>query len=171
MGLCQSPRRSGADGGGTAHKPTGRLCGPCGRHRRQLGFYADRRRPANADAVAFPHAERFAGATGLSVCLYGIAGVVTNLSAGWVILNGAVQASAPRLLPAKDKSEAQIIAAARAWAGALVFVPAMLVLLIGHTVQQRRCLVCRVSSSVTQIHPQCRAVSGCKKRCRLAHRA
>lgn len=41
----------------------------------------------------------------------------------WVILYGAVQASAPTLLRANSKTEAQIVGEARFWVGTLFFVP------------------------------------------------
>lgn len=44
----------------------------------------------------------------------------------WTILYGMVQAYAPRLLHAATRPEADIIAAARHWAGALVIVPVVL---------------------------------------------
>ena len=49
--------------------------------------------------------------------------MVGTFMAIWVILYGAVQASAPKLLRAKEKSEAQIVGEARFWVGALFFVP------------------------------------------------
>ena len=44
----------------------------------------------------------------------------------WIILYGAVQAAAPRLLRAASRSEADLIGAARGWAWMLVLVPAVL---------------------------------------------
>jgi predicted MFS family arabinose efflux permease len=44
----------------------------------------------------------------------------------WVILYGAVQASAPKILRAADRTEGDLIRAARSWAGALFCVPAAL---------------------------------------------
>ena len=44
----------------------------------------------------------------------------------WVILYGAVQARAPALLRAKERSEDDLAASARAWVGRLFFVPAAL---------------------------------------------
>ncbi|TMV05698.1 organoarsenical effux MFS transporter ArsJ [Ruegeria sediminis] len=44
----------------------------------------------------------------------------------WVIFYGAIQASAPRLLRAAERSENELIAAARNWAGILAVVPAIL---------------------------------------------
>ena len=49
--------------------------------------------------------------------------MVGTFMAVWIILYGAVQASAPKLLRAKQKSEAQIMGEARFWVGALFFVP------------------------------------------------
>ncbi|MEM9717426.1 MAG: MFS transporter, partial [Pseudomonadota bacterium] len=49
--------------------------------------------------------------------------LVGTFMAIWVILYGAVQASAPQLLRAKEKTQAQIIGEARFWVGALFFVP------------------------------------------------
>jgi len=46
--------------------------------------------------------------------------------AAWIILYGFVQANAPRLLRAKDRSEADIVETARFWVGTLFFVPALL---------------------------------------------
>lgn len=54
--------------------------------------------------------------------------MVGSFMAVWIILYGAVQASAPRLLHARDRSEAQILSAARFWVGALFFAPAALTL-------------------------------------------
>ncbi len=48
----------------------------------------------------------------------------------WVILYGAVQAAAPRLLGAADRTEAEIIGAARRWAVRLAAVPAALAALV-----------------------------------------
>jgi hypothetical protein len=55
--------------------------------------------------------------------------LVGTFMAVWVILYGAVQASAPRLLRAKDKTQAQIVGEASFWVGALFFVPLALALL------------------------------------------
>ena len=46
----------------------------------------------------------------------------------WIILYGAVQASAPGILRAKEKSLSQVVALARGWVGALVGVPFALAL-------------------------------------------
>ena len=51
---------------------------------------------------------------------------VGSFMAVWIILYGAVQAWAPRLLSAATRPEAELIAAARRWAGALAVVPALL---------------------------------------------
>ncbi|NNE54090.1 MAG: organoarsenical effux MFS transporter ArsJ [Sulfitobacter sp.] len=48
--------------------------------------------------------------------------------AAWIILYGAVQAAAPRLLRASTRSEDDLIGAARGWAWALAAVPAILTL-------------------------------------------
>lgn len=48
--------------------------------------------------------------------------------AGWIILYGAVQAGAPRLLRARSRPEAALIRAARGWALALLSVPVGLTL-------------------------------------------
>ena len=52
--------------------------------------------------------------------------LVGTFMAAWVILYGIVQANAPRLLRAKDRSRADLAAGARFWVGALFFVPALL---------------------------------------------
>ncbi|MEM6887442.1 MAG: organoarsenical effux MFS transporter ArsJ [Pseudomonadota bacterium] len=49
--------------------------------------------------------------------------MVGTFMAVWVILYGAVQASAPNLLRAKDRTEAEIVSGARFWVGLLFFVP------------------------------------------------
>ncbi|MBP0485128.1 organoarsenical effux MFS transporter ArsJ [Sagittula salina] len=56
--------------------------------------------------------------------------VIGSFMAVWTILYGAVQAWAPKVLRAADRAEAEIVASARAWAFALVPVPAMLALLV-----------------------------------------
>lgn len=48
----------------------------------------------------------------------------------WIILYGAVQASAPRVLRAASRSEADLIGAARLWAGGLSVLPAALAALV-----------------------------------------
>lgn len=52
--------------------------------------------------------------------------MVGAFMAGWIILYGAVQASAPRLLRAHARPEAELIRAARGWALALLAAPAAL---------------------------------------------
>lgn len=52
--------------------------------------------------------------------------LIGTFMAGWIILYGAVQASAPKILRAKTRPEAALIAAARGWAIALCLVPAVL---------------------------------------------
>jgi len=52
--------------------------------------------------------------------------LIGSFMAGWIILYGAVQASAPKILRAKSRPEAALIAAARSWALALCAVPAVL---------------------------------------------
>lgn len=54
--------------------------------------------------------------------------MIGTFMAIWVILYGAVQASAPGLLRAAKRSEPALIASARGWAGALAVVPAILTL-------------------------------------------
>ncbi|WP_346346546.1 organoarsenical effux MFS transporter ArsJ [Thetidibacter halocola] len=51
---------------------------------------------------------------------------IGTFMAVWTILYGAVQAAAPKLLGAAHRPEAELIAAARLWAGALALVPALL---------------------------------------------
>ncbi|WP_232796521.1 MFS transporter, partial [Roseovarius salinarum] len=52
--------------------------------------------------------------------------MVGSFMAAWIILYGAVQAAAPRLLRAARRPEAELVAAARGWALALFVVPAAL---------------------------------------------
>ncbi|MFC3613160.1 organoarsenical effux MFS transporter ArsJ [Lutimaribacter marinistellae] len=54
--------------------------------------------------------------------------MIGTFMAIWIILYGAVQASAPRLLGAAPRTEGDLIRAARGWAGALFVVPAALTL-------------------------------------------
>ncbi|WP_299866487.1 organoarsenical effux MFS transporter ArsJ [uncultured Roseobacter sp.] len=54
---------------------------------------------------------------------------IGSFMALWIILYGAVQAAAPKLLKAKSRPEAEIIRDARSWVAALVFLPAGLALL------------------------------------------
>ncbi|MGO4916122.1 organoarsenical effux MFS transporter ArsJ [Pseudogemmobacter sp. W21_MBD1_M6] len=51
---------------------------------------------------------------------------IGTFMAVWTILYGAVQAYAPRLLDAAHRTDADLIAAAKRWAGALAAVPAIL---------------------------------------------
>ncbi|WP_058272745.1 organoarsenical effux MFS transporter ArsJ [Ruegeria atlantica] len=52
--------------------------------------------------------------------------MIGTFMAVWVILYGAVQASAPKILRAKERSEGDLIHAAKNWAAALFCVPAAL---------------------------------------------
>ena len=52
--------------------------------------------------------------------------LIGSFMAGWIILYGAVQAAAPRVLRAKSRGEAALVRAARGWALALALVPALL---------------------------------------------
>lgn len=52
--------------------------------------------------------------------------LVGTFMAAWIILYGAVQANAPRLLRARDRTQAEIVGSARFWVGTLFFVPAIL---------------------------------------------
>ena len=54
--------------------------------------------------------------------------LIGTFMAVWIILYGAVQAAAPRVLRAAARPEAELIGAARRWALALFFVPAALTL-------------------------------------------
>ncbi|MGB3313864.1 MAG: organoarsenical effux MFS transporter ArsJ [Albidovulum sp.] len=54
--------------------------------------------------------------------------LIGTFMAGWIILYGAVQAATPRILRANTRSEADLIRAARNWAGMLFLVPAALTL-------------------------------------------
>ncbi|MEO0342138.1 MAG: organoarsenical effux MFS transporter ArsJ [Pseudomonadota bacterium] len=56
--------------------------------------------------------------------------MVGTFMAIWIILYGAVQASAPKLLRAKEKTEAQLVGEARFWVGALFLVPLMLTIAV-----------------------------------------
>ena len=49
--------------------------------------------------------------------------MIGTFMAVWIILYGAVQASAPRLLKAATRAEAELIASARGWAAVLAMVP------------------------------------------------
>ena len=52
--------------------------------------------------------------------------MIGTFMAVWIILYGAVQASAPRLLRAASRPQAELVGAARGWAWALFLVPAAL---------------------------------------------
>jgi len=52
--------------------------------------------------------------------------LIGTFMAIWIILYGAVQAAAPRLLRAATRPEADLVGAARGWAGLLFLVPAAL---------------------------------------------
>jgi hypothetical protein len=52
--------------------------------------------------------------------------MIGTFMAVWIILYGAVQASAPRLLRAASRPRAELVGAARGWAWALFLVPAVL---------------------------------------------
>ena len=52
--------------------------------------------------------------------------LIGTFMAGWIILYGAVQAAAPRLLRAATRPEAELVGTARNWALALLAVPALL---------------------------------------------
>lgn len=54
--------------------------------------------------------------------------VIGTFMAVWIILYGAVQANAPRILRASDRTEGDLIRAARSWAAILFCVPAALTL-------------------------------------------
>ncbi|WP_273282314.1 organoarsenical effux MFS transporter ArsJ [Pseudooceanicola atlanticus] len=56
--------------------------------------------------------------------------MIGTFMALWIILYGAVQASAPRILRAARRPEADLIRAARGWAAALFIVPAALTLAV-----------------------------------------
>jgi len=56
--------------------------------------------------------------------------LIGTFMAVWVILYGAVQASAPKILRAADRSEGDLIRPARNWAAALFCVPAALTLAV-----------------------------------------
>ncbi|WP_425090778.1 organoarsenical effux MFS transporter ArsJ [Tropicimonas sp. S265A] len=51
---------------------------------------------------------------------------IGTFMAVWIILYGAVQGFAPKLLRARDKSDAEITGLAKAWVGALALIPAAL---------------------------------------------
>ncbi|WP_170761168.1 organoarsenical effux MFS transporter ArsJ [Ruegeria lacuscaerulensis] len=56
--------------------------------------------------------------------------MIGTFMAVWVILYGAVQASAPRILRAAERTEGDLIRAARSWAAALFCVPAALTIAV-----------------------------------------
>ncbi|MCJ7872831.1 organoarsenical effux MFS transporter ArsJ [Phaeobacter sp. J2-8] len=56
--------------------------------------------------------------------------LIGSFMAVWIILYGAVQASAPKLLRAKSRSDDEITALARHWVAALFVVPAALAVLV-----------------------------------------
>ena len=55
---------------------------------------------------------------------------IGTFMAVWTILYGAVQAAAPKLLQARDRSRDDLVLAARRWVGALVAIPAVLAALV-----------------------------------------
>jgi len=57
--------------------------------------------------------------------------LIGGFMAGWIILYGAVQASAPKLLRARARGEAAMVAAARHWALILLPIPMVLALAAG----------------------------------------
>ena len=56
--------------------------------------------------------------------------LIGTFMAAWIIFYGVVQANAPRLLRAKQRSEAEIVSSARFWVGTLFFVPALLAAIV-----------------------------------------
>lgn len=52
--------------------------------------------------------------------------LIGSFMAGWIILYGLVQASAPRILRAAKRSEGELVASARGWAMGLAVIPAVL---------------------------------------------
>ncbi|MBE1285432.1 MAG: organoarsenical effux MFS transporter ArsJ [Rhodobacteraceae bacterium] len=56
--------------------------------------------------------------------------MIGTFMAGWIILYGAIQASAPKLLRAKERGAAAMIPEATRWAGMLAIVPAALTVLV-----------------------------------------
>ena len=56
--------------------------------------------------------------------------MIGSFMAVWIILYGAVQASAPRILRAEARGDAGLIGQAWIWAGGLAFLPAALALLV-----------------------------------------
>ena len=59
--------------------------------------------------------------------------MIGTFMAVWTILYGAVQASAPRLLKARDRTPDDILLQARRWVGLLVVVPLLLAVLVWST--------------------------------------
>lgn len=57
--------------------------------------------------------------------------MIGTFMAIWIILYGAVQASAPRLLRAATRSEAELIGTARGWAAVLAVLPILLAIAVG----------------------------------------
>ena len=55
---------------------------------------------------------------------------IGSFMAVWTILYGAVQAAAPKLLKAATRPQTRIVAAAKAWTGALIALPAALAILV-----------------------------------------
>ncbi|MEP0940130.1 MAG: organoarsenical effux MFS transporter ArsJ [Rhizobiaceae bacterium] len=56
--------------------------------------------------------------------------LIGTFMAVWIIFYGIVQANAPRLLRAKQRSQSEIIGSARRWVGTLFFVPALLAVVV-----------------------------------------
>ena len=59
--------------------------------------------------------------------------MIGTFMAVWIILYGAVQAAAPRLLRAASRPQAELIGAARGWAAVLSVVPALLAIAVAVT--------------------------------------
>jgi hypothetical protein len=57
--------------------------------------------------------------------------MIGTFMAGWIIVYGAVQVAAPRILRAAARPEGELVRAARGWAGVLTAVPAVLALAVG----------------------------------------
>jgi len=56
--------------------------------------------------------------------------MIGSFMAAWIILYGAVQAAAPRLMRAAERPEGDLVLAARGWAAALCVIPAGLTLAV-----------------------------------------
>jgi hypothetical protein len=56
--------------------------------------------------------------------------LIGSFMAGWIILYGAVQAAAPKLLRAKERGAEAMVSMAARWAGMLAVIPAALALLV-----------------------------------------